>query len=252
MRSLRQSRGIGMALVSALVSVGLLGATVGFTAEGRPIHFTVRIQNISSGNVLKLSSGGDAPFALSPGLWLVHTKDAPVFKSGEKDRGQGLEALAEDGNPMMLTMWLEHQKRAKSLGIFNTPVGASGPGPIGPGGVYEFMLTATPGTRMTIVTMFGQSNDLFYAPKASGIALFDKQGKPIRGDITRHFVLWDAGTEVNQEPGAGPDQAPRQKAPNTGADENGVVRPVQDQYTYPQTRDVLRVTITPHTGTPQM
>jgi hypothetical protein len=79
--------------------------------------------------------------------------------------------------------------------------------------------------------MFGQSNDLFYAPK-EGMALFDQQNKPLQGDITRTLVLWDAGTEVNQEPGAGPDQAPRQKAPNTGAVENGVVRPMQDQFAY--------------------
>jgi hypothetical protein len=75
--------------------------------------------------------------------------------------------------------------------------------------------------------------------------LFDQQNKPIQGDITHTLVLWDAGTEVNQEPGAGSDQAPRQKAPNTGAAENGVVRPVRDQFTYPNTLDVLRVTITP-------
>jgi hypothetical protein len=45
----------------------------------------------------------------------------------------------------------------------------------------------------------------------------------------RHVILGDAGTEVNQEPGTGPDQAPRQKAPNIGMAENGVVRSVQDQ-----------------------
>ena len=75
--------------------------------------------------------------------------------------------------------------------------------------------------------------------------LFDQQNKPIQGDITHTLVLWDAGTEVHQEPGAGPDQAPRQKALNTGSAENGVVRPVRDQFTYPNTLDVLRVTITP-------
>jgi hypothetical protein len=56
---------------------------------------------------------------------------------------------------------------------------------------------------------------------------------------------------VNQEPGAGSDQAPRQTAPNTGADEHGVVRVVNDQYTYPKTSDVLRVTIIPQ-GAAQM
>jgi len=31
---------------------------------------------------------------------------APVFKSGEHDRGQGLEAQAEDGNPTVLAQSL--------------------------------------------------------------------------------------------------------------------------------------------------
>lgn len=57
-------------------------------------------------------------------------------------------------------------------------------------------------------------------------------------------MLWDAGTEVNEEPGVGPNQAPRQPAPNTGPSEHGVVRPVRDGYTYPATAEVIRVTIT--------
>jgi hypothetical protein len=225
------------------VTTGLLYAASSFAAE--TTTFKVRLENISQGHVLKLSSGGDAPFVVSPGLWVVHTKAAPVFKSGEKDRGRGLEAQAEDGNPAQLATSLEKQVGVQSLGAFTTPVGASGPGPIGPGGAYEFVVAAPAGARLTITAMFGQSNDLFYAPKDGGIKLFDAEGKPIQGDITKQLVLWDAGTEVNQEPGAGPDQAPRQKAPNTGAAEDGVVRPVDDQYTYPKTRDVLRLTITP-------
>jgi hypothetical protein len=97
--------------------------------------------------------------------------------------------------------------------------------------------------RLAFVAMFGQSNDLFYAPKES-IALFDVKGAPVTGDVTDKFLLWDAGTEVNQAPGIGPDQAPRQNAPNTGTAENGVVRLVKDGFRYPETKDVLRITIT--------
>jgi len=42
-------------------------------------------------------------------------------------------------------------------------------------------------------------------PAGSGIELF-KNGTPISGDITSQIILRDAGTEVNQEPGIGPDQ----------------------------------------------
>jgi len=55
--------------------------------------------------------------------------------------------------------------------------------------------------------------------------------------------LWDAGTEANQAPGIGSDQAPRQKGPHTGVRENGVVHMVNDGFTYPNTKDVLRITI---------
>lgn len=244
MRSVCQVRSLWQGLMAMLVAVGMLGASSSFAADGQEIMFKVRIENISSGNALKLSSGGDAPFALSPGVWLVHKGSGHVFKSGQKDWGEGLETQAEDGNPTMLAEALKRHANVPSVGVFNTPVGANGPGPILPGGAYEFEFSAKPGTRLTLVTMFGQSNDLFYAPKESGIALFDKKGKPVHGDLTRQLILWDAGTEVNQEPGAGPDQAPRQKAPNTGANENGLVRPTKDEFTYPKTADVMRVTIT--------
>jgi hypothetical protein len=95
--------------------------------------------------------------------------------------------------------------------------------------------------------MMGQSNDWFYGPAESGIALF-KDGKPMSGDITAQIILWDVGTEVNQEPGIGADQGPRQKAPNTGKAENGVVRnikDVKDSSAFSKVSSVMRVTIRP-------
>src|SRR5262249_5635876 len=67
-------------------------------------------------------------------------------------------------------------------------------------------------------------------------------------DVTSQILLWDAGTEVNEEPGLGPNQAALQAAPNTGPAEHGVVRPiteVKDGFHYPTVPEVLRVTITP-------
>ena len=90
----------------------------------------------------------------------------------------------------------------------------------------------------------GQSNDWFYAPDESGIELF-KDGKAINGDITSQIILWNAGTEVDQEPGIGSDQGPRQKAPNTGKAENGVVQKVQDRKSYSQASSVMRITVKP-------
>ena len=92
--------------------------------------------------------------------------------------------------------------------------------------------------------MFVQSNDLFYAPGASGFALFNGD-IPRSGDVTGEFLLWDAGTEVNEAPGVGANQAPRQAGANAGDDEAGSVRVVNDGYLYPEVDRVLRVTLIP-------
>ena len=51
--------------------------------------------------------------------------------------------------------------------------------------------------------MFVHSNDLFYAPADNGMALWDAGGFLKTGDVTSEFMLWDAGTEMNEEPGEG-------------------------------------------------
>ena len=232
-----------------VMSLGLMGLLAEMGQAAMPVtQFVVRIDNVSTETTLKPSNGAKAPAAVAPGAWLIHKSGEPLFTQGKPDRGKGLEALAEDGNPSGLAESLAHDGNVLSHGVFNTPVGASGPGPIGPGGAYEFTVSAAPGGQLSFAMMFGQSNDLFYAPGAKGIALFDAKGQPIRGDITSKITLWDAGTEVNEEPGIGPNQAPRQSAPNTGPQEHGVVRPVsevKDGFHYPAVSEVIRVTITP-------
>lgn len=207
--------------------------------------FKVRVENVSTPRTLQLSTGSTAPAPTSPVIWLTHTGAAPLFKTGTKDRGQGLEGLSEDGDPGRLAQSCKGAKGVSAVGVMNVPVGDSQPGPALPGKAFEFTFTANPGERLTVAMMFGQSNDLFYAPDEKGIALWDKAGRPVSGDLTSQFVLWDAGTEVNQEPGVGTEQGPRQKGPNTGADEHGKVGLVKDGFTYPRVSEVIKVTITP-------
>lgn len=98
-------------------------------------------------------------------------------------------------------------------GAFTTPVGASQAGPLTPGDAYEISFTAGPnkvpgtGVRFSFATMFIPSNDLFYATAPEGIPLFDANGSPIQG--VQLVELYDAGSEEDQEPGTGLDQAPR-------------------------------------------
>lgn len=217
--------------------------------QPRSTQFTIRIENVSNGATLKLSNGSSAPAPTAPLLWVVHTESDPIFTPGAPDHGNGLEPLAEDGNPSVLARWLQGRRSVVAAGAVNRPDGSSTPGPLTPGKAYEFRFTGQPGQRLTLAMMFAQSNDLFYAPESRGMLLFDATGRPMSGDITSQLILWDAGTEMNQEPGLGPDQGVRQKAPNTGSAEHGAVRPVRDRFKYPKASDVIRVTITPETAT---
>lgn len=58
-------------------------------------QFTVRIDDLP---------GAFTP--VSPGVWVIHTTDNPIFEPGKMDRGQGLEANAEDGNPAKLGKYI--------------------------------------------------------------------------------------------------------------------------------------------------
>jgi hypothetical protein len=226
--------------VGTILSVAALASANG----DKPTKFTIRVENITKPDAFTASNGTKWSLAFSPGTAVIHTDKAPIFASGEKDRGKGLEAQSEDGDPSMLAKSLEGGKGIKSVSVFNTPVGASGPGPVTPGAAYEVMVSAAPGDRLSITLMMGQSNDWFYAPAESGIELF-KNGRAISGDISSQIILWDAGTEVDQEPGIGSDQGPRQKAPNSGKAENGVVHKIQDGKVYSTASKVMRITVMP-------
>jgi len=227
----------GLIALAALV----LGMQTSAFAAKRTATFKVLIENISNSDGLAAADGSKYPFALSPGMFVVTNDKMNFFKAGKK-ANDALEALAEDGNPELLSKNLLTVIGSSRMGIFNMPVGTDKAAPILPGGSYEFTFTAEEGQKLNFITMYGQSNDLFYAPEKA-IDLFIK-GEAVSGDITAKLMLWDAGTEVNQAPGIGSEQAPRQKAANTGATEKGVVGTVKDGFSYPNTKDVLKVTIT--------
>ena len=242
-----QGRKIFIGLVAALSLLcgqAVVAGAKGAKRAARQVTFKVRIENVSSPEGQTASDGKRWPFALSPGLYVVREKGAVLFREGRR-AGAGLEAQAEDGNPEALVKSFESMDRdAGQHGVFNTPAGAGAAGPIGPGAAYEFNVSAAPRMKLTLVTMFGQSNDYFYATQQP-VELFDAAGEPLSGDITARLALYDAGTEVNQEAGVGGDQAPRQKAPNTGAAERGVVHAAQGDPFYAKTAQLFRVTVTP-------
>ncbi|MEP7064798.1 MAG: spondin domain-containing protein [Gemmatimonadota bacterium] len=213
-------------------------------SAGREVTFTVRVENVSTASTLKLSNGTTAPAPTAPLLWTITDAGNPIFTAGVRDQKHGLQQLAEDGNPGVLADYITQQmKSVLRSGVVVVPLGDKSAGPITPGKAYEFTVAAAPGQRLSLAFMFGQSNDLFYGSGAKGIALFDAKGKPLTVDVTSQLSLWDAGTEVNEEPGLGPNQAPRQAAPGAGTKEHTVVAAVHDNFAYPRTTDVIRVTV---------
>jgi len=219
--------------------------------EAVAARFGVRIENVSDGQTLETTADGEAstqPVPLSPGVYAVHTPDEPVFSSGDPERSNGLEEVAEDGSPGRLVESLTGRETVVRTGAFTTPVGAGGPGPLTPGNAYEFeVLARRPATYLSLVTMFVPSNDLFYAfGGADGARLFE-DGDPVSGDVTDRVGLWDAGTEINEEPGVGSNQVQRQRGAGVGSVERGTVAPIDEVngYDYPATADVIRVTVSP-------
>ncbi len=189
---------------------------------------------------LDMNSGYVSP--LAPGAWAVHSSSTmPIFTDMTADMGEGLEDLAENGDPSSLAGALMGKTGVISSGAFTTPTGSSGPGALMPGNSYEFTFEAEEGDYLSFATMLVHTNDLFFSPSDMGIALF-QEGKAVSGNITSSIMLYDAGTEPNELPGVGLHQPARL---NGGSDENGKVRMVDDMYTYPAVSSVVKITITP-------
>jgi len=153
------------------------------------------------------------------------------------------------------TVTLENVATAKpftSSGVFNTPLGDSGPGAATPGKKYEFTIDAGRKQKLSFVTMLAATNDLFFGPNGDGIALYDSSGAPITADVTSQIRLWDAGTEVNEEPHVGPNTVTKQGTANTGPAEHGNVVEIAnttDVFAYPSVASVMKVSVSHTAGT---
>ncbi len=176
---------------------------------------------------LTWNSGYVSPVA--PVLWAVHEKDEmPIFTANTSDRGEGLELLAETGNPGDLAASLIAMDY--NAGAYAIPDGSNEAGPLFPGDKYTFAIDAKPNQYLSIASMLGNSNDIFFAFGDGGIKL--AFGNNIQ-DITQKVMLWDAGTEENEYPGT----------KSMDEDEGGLVRLLDDGFTYPAVDKIIKVTI---------
>ncbi|HWB79515.1 MAG TPA: spondin domain-containing protein, partial [Nannocystaceae bacterium] len=180
-----------------------------------PAEFEVTIENISGTSTL--------PTTISAGVWLEQELGTqPVFSADAADRGEGLVALAEDGDPAALAASVMDADGWVQSGTWDMA--------IGPGESTSFTLTADPGSgpglanRLGFMAGLGAGNDVFIGTGPNGIALFTNGGLPMDDhDVSDVLALWDVGTEYNQAPGQGFDQQQTQAAADTGMAESGTV-----------------------------
>jgi len=237
--------------VFLFLSTGLIPCLIGCNAtpdeEGvSPTSFNVNLENISLDGDLVPSEGDPQSIKFAPGILIVHTDDFALFASGSAPLFDGFEAMVEDGDNTTLLEVLAEEPSVIHATSFAALDASYADAPMLPGEKATQSIEALPGEALTVAAMFGESNDVFIA--AMGAPLFDADLQPQDTDASSLVTLWDAGTEVNEEPGLGDNQAPRQSAPGQGEDEGGTVEPITGQdaegFTYPAPEDMISLRIT--------
>ncbi|GLU52608.1 spondin domain-containing protein [Dyadobacter frigoris] len=110
-----------------------------------------------------------------------------------------------DHDPEMMdnktTITIENVLDSRPLVQSGTFQGTGTPAVILPGQSVSIKFSAAKGEALSFATMYGWSNDLFFAPSNPGILVYDGAGTPIEGDVSSQIKLWDNGTRINQVPG---------------------------------------------------
>lgn len=117
-----------------------------------------------------------------------------------------LVACKKDNNdnmatPQQSTITVENVLKSQPLVESGTFQGTGTPALILPGQSTTITFSAAKGEAFSFATMYGASNDLFFAPSNPGIQVYDNSGNPIEGNVSSQIKLWDNGTRVNQKPG---------------------------------------------------
>lgn len=233
------------ALAVSLGMLALAGCSDDNNNNPAPTTFTVSVQNVSTPGLLSIPRAmGTVP--LSPGAYAVFAGSDPMFTVGSA-ADAGTELIAEDGFPETKVMALGGLGLAAS-GMFMAAGGPDNGPAIFAGETATFTITAAPGDKLQLETMFVQSNDWFFAFTNGGLDLFDGS-TPISGDVTDNLAVYDAGTEEDTAPGTGEFQKPVQDPAATDfgpADPNPLIRNASaDGFSIPAGSAIIQVTITP-------
>lgn len=129
-------------------------------------------------------------------MWVATALLPLTFVACKKDNNDSSGDSSEKS-----TIMVQNVLRSKPLVESGTFQGTASP-VIFPGQSTTIQFSAAKGEAITFATMYGASNDLFFAPENPGIEVYDEEGMPIEGDVSTQVKLWDNGTRINQEPGA--------------------------------------------------
>ncbi len=207
----------------------LLNSTPFFTpnALSNPeITDIAQMGNISK-MMAKLNASTGIMTGLSPALVVVYRGDKnPIYELGKSDSGMGLKDIAQFGNVAKLQNSLKSLSGVKAVYV-------AGNAPVTPGSKVTTSFNAEPGDKIAYATMFGFSNDWFFANEQSIDA-------NIKGDISSKTSLFDSGTGIDQYPGAGNHQALFGGTPQS---ENKVISKVGSFYPVPAVQNIIKVTV---------
>lgn len=210
----------------------------------QPRTFTVTIQNVSTSTTLQVGALPDRTAPISPGVWAIY--DSGSLFQLDQEADLGTERLAEEGSTTEKTAMLNAATWVDDNGEFSSPAGANGP-VIGSGESATFTFEATQGQKLQIMTMFGNSNDWFYAFDDGGLDLYNGDNA-VSGDVTSQINLYDAGTEQDEMPGLGTFQKPDHPTtidigPVDAVDMITIAQNRHTGFTIPANGNVIRVTI---------
>lgn len=144
--------------------------------------------NVTPLNTLVTSQTGIIT-TLHGAIVVIYTGDTnPIYQLGQKDAQLGLAALAQRGDPSPLKTSLEKVPQVRKIYVINDTAA--------PGKDMSCSYEAAANEKIAFATMFGYSNDWFFANGSELNAL-------TKGDVTSKTLLLDDGTAVSQYPGAG-------------------------------------------------
>lgn len=225
----------------------------GDTAEepsSKEVRMVLELENISAEGAFKGSNDMNIPLPLAPGFYAI-TSDADALFAVDTTASDAVETLAEVGNPSTLIDLARGQSTTAETGILgdiNNPDYRESP--ITSGGKATLIITIKANHKLVVASMLGVSNDIFLGTKPGGLDLSAIDPKATT-DITDQFAWWDAGTEVNEPIGEGPNQVSNAPGTDTGTEEMGLMRPADlkdndGNALLPNVNQVVRVTLKPY------